>query len=456
MRIGALLLVGMMGFALATGCEYDAYELTLEPADDGSLQRTLAIRRSVLGADAAPGAPPPLADVGHRPAPLDAAVLAAIAERYGQAPPAQPAFSGRFTNEMPAEMGGHGRYLHLDSPLGSASIYAERFGPATDALTVVDNARAAGDTLAELLETWLARELADADGWPALRDTLRGSLRHDLVNLGLLFWKSAPDDIAIDIDAADRWHHAFGGRLALHLVERGYVRPGDLPPLFRLLDRVSHNDTTDDEQALAPLARLVARQMDIDDGAPLPAELAFLTSEASLHRSWQQFVASGQAQRFELGDDPGATLAGHIARLTGQGVFRAGMPDALHLHLAIDEPPVVTNGRWDATRGGVAWAAWLREGPSLPRLAYAIWTEPNEAVQRERLGRVALRGQSLLHWVVYYNALAPDTRQQWRDALAGLDPAAPPAAQLEAVDTGHPADDARLREWLLEALGEVD
>ena len=101
----------------------------------------------------------------------------------------------------------------------------------------------------------------------------------------------------------------------------------------------------------------------------------------------------------------------------------------------------------------------------LPSHIYAFWTEPDGAFQEERFGRVALRGEALETYVLWYAGLSPGEQRQWDGLLAGLQPGDDvPARIRQFVFQGpdgkpiddHPTDEAPPsesgRDLLLEVL----
>ena len=157
------------------GCPHDCYEVEVRPAGR-TFHRKLTCWHASGQNDK---------DVQ----PLSAEQLAQIGRLYPkQAAPddaKKQVFSGQFSDQTPADVGGAGYYTHFTSPLGSASCYVERFRGNDDLESQLSQHRQAADQLADLVVGWLTAEVGRDPNFPRLKKFLDEDLRRDLKNLGL-------------------------------------------------------------------------------------------------------------------------------------------------------------------------------------------------------------------------------------------------------------------------------
>ena len=133
---------------------------------------------------------------------------------------------------MPDDVGGYGTFTQWDSPLGSVSIYVERFRGNDDLSAVLKRREATADRIVELVVAWLAKELKGEPQWPALQRFLQEEdLRRDLHNLTIyalsmgLAHKAEKTDESVDPYV----------RILQYLVEHGYLKPDDIPEIGRAI-----------------------------------------------------------------------------------------------------------------------------------------------------------------------------------------------------------------------------
>ena len=136
-------------------------------------------------------------------------------------------------------MGEYGRFLHLESPLGNASVYVERFRGTIDCLKHIEAVKADMETIAEKCEDWLEYELGEDERWPELRSFLREPFRRDMVNLVIMFTtfdslEAAAQDFDVDIKEKPEAAFSFVMRAGLFLVERGYLMPSKISDWIHL------------------------------------------------------------------------------------------------------------------------------------------------------------------------------------------------------------------------------
>ena len=168
--------------------------------------------------------------------PFDAAELAAITALY----PAQGLTNdgqryiarGEFTNELPDDVGGAGAYTNLTTSLGEAGFYVERFRGNDDLAGMTERRFKAADQLADLFIGWSRMELGREPGYDKLRQFLDVDFRRDLKNLGAYWWEGQLAG-SYKTNASEEFTVRFGQ----YLFERGYFTMGEIPGLFREVDR---------------------------------------------------------------------------------------------------------------------------------------------------------------------------------------------------------------------------
>src|SRR5882762_8386146 len=183
--------------------------------------------------------------------------------------------TGEFGTAMPVDVGGAGSYTNQATSLGSAGFYVERFRGNDDLVGMMEERFKAGDQLTDLLLGWSKAELGGEAHYPELRRFLDVDFRHDLKNLGFYafaIWQTdATRGQAMTTGEAEKASEKSvaeaAARCVQYLMERGYLKTGDLPS-FGLgwdADTVSHF-----------VQRLVARKMGAGDAEPVPKSLEFL------------------------------------------------------------------------------------------------------------------------------------------------------------------------------------
>src|SRR5580700_6654826 len=135
----------------AAGCEEKIYQIDLVPRGD-KIERRLTLSRRDLPSHSSKNLTPD-----------DRAELELIARAYGTKTPGLPrkdaAFSGRFGSTLPKDVGGDGRYVYFESPLGRVRMYVERFRGNDDVYSSLEKRRKAVDQIVDLLVGWFESEL---------------------------------------------------------------------------------------------------------------------------------------------------------------------------------------------------------------------------------------------------------------------------------------------------------
>ncbi len=394
MRYRHLLLIALCCIPFC-GCDEYEYTIRMEP-DGGRINRRIICSRNT---------------------PED--VRTRLGELYDRQPDPNT-FEGSFGETLPKDIGGFGKYVRLDNPMGRACLYLERLQGQDDQALDVEKAFAGVDHLVDLFVHWLRTELEEHPNFEKLRVFCDERLREDIKNLSLFSWvhdraSGEPDEVFV--------------RVVLYLYERDYFTLDDVGRMSVSTDRA--------EFALSYFRRMVAEKLQCADDETAREELEFLQDPNTLTASINRFIASD----------------GFLDRLTIEARERTGDPDfvldpcdipekmddlpdmlsdiffldifgpsgdKVTVELACPGEPFETNGKWDEQSRTLTWSD--RSKPDeLPFLCYAVFGLANEAFQQRHFGRVIIRDDQLLQYSFWYKGLSPEQRTQWDGFIAGLD-----------------------------------
>ncbi len=437
MRVRLLVAAAMAG--LLGGCEYDEYEIQLTP-------RGQEIRREITAWHVGSG------KGKLRAVRLPDGKLAAIAKFYekrlSRPQEAKQAFVGTFAARTPNDVGGAGSYTRLDSQMGHACVYVERFRGRDEQASMVEDAMKKADKTVDLLVGWLESELAGEEGLKKLREFMDRDLRLDVKNLVVYAWMSR---VLSAHKAKDEANQELMVRILQYFAERDYFSPQELPTVGRCAIEAFTHDSPG--KLLSLVQRFVATRMGVPADKPIPTSLAFLASEETARKSMEAYLetteeykerlrkwqeerkTTTQATRpspSELIDGPDIDLP--IFELD---LFGSRGQDKLSLKLATGRRPWVANGTWDANDGSVAWSSTLREGKDMPVLCFALWSRPDEAFQKAHFGKLVLDGAELASYCLWREGLAKNEAAQWRAFLASLKPRPELKQELKAFRFSH-------------------
>ena len=423
---------------VVTGCPHNQYLVELKPQGD-VIQRTLTFYCED-GANTNTGAP------NYQP--FGAAELAAITALY---PPQgltnnglRYVARGKFTNKLPADVGGAGAYTHLTNNLGEAGFYAERFRGNDDLAGMTERRFQAADQLADLSIGWSRMELGREAGYDQLRRFLDVDFRRDLKNLGAYMWEG---ELAgnYTTNAGEEFIVRFGQ----YLVEHGYLTLAEVPAVFREV----YGD--DPPALLRRIQRLVARKMGVPDAEPVPAALAFLADETTMEKSFDKYVAGTDRYRAKLKQweedkklkpdlkppEPSEVLNDAIGDLIEFDLF--GQPDHLAVRLSLPVPPLHSNGRWDKALKQVIWESDIEDRTNashFPFFCYASWAQADGKFQKKHFGGVILTGDALTRYCLWRANQGKQDGGEWDSFVVGLRPGRGLAEKIDAFRfTGEPA-----------------
>ena len=351
--------------------------------------------------------------------------------------------SAIFDCVIASDVGNAGSITRYPTTLGTLTVYMERFRGQARASEGLTARMAAADESARIIGGWLKSEGAN---WPRatrLPEWCDRELATDLRDLSVYAWLTGVDRGGTN-DAA---HSAGWLRVMQMLTERGYLEPGDLSMLSRLMMGGVETD-----ESHAWVTRMVARKAGDVAAAPGGEPPAFLSSWEAMSRSLAEYLRpsaeyaallaqyENREQRAE-GDEPPhptAVLGEHL------GIMFAGMvpvfthesglwSETLDLQLAAPVEPGATNGRWRAG-GKVVRGVTMMDGPEEPSMfpfhAFAQWAEPDEAAQRRAMNGVVMRGAMLARYCLWRNGLTADEGRDWDAAMDSLRPGVDPTTHF--------------------------
>ncbi len=332
----------------------------------------------------------------------------------GAQAPDEKLFDAVFEGKTPDDIGGAGAVQRWSSPLGSVTLYSERFRGDDDLVKQIETLSAAADRFVEVLIGWWGHELKADENWPKLKAFLDEQFRRDLKNAGLYAWQSR----AVGSDEADA---TLIVRVGQYLAEREYFEWADVPRLSR--------EISDDGPKL--LQRLVADRM-VGRDKPVPASLAFLGNERDMknsleawYRTTPEFAASG--------DESPNVDAVIFSPLQTLGLEIFPQTEQVNVTFAADAEPGWTNGTWDVEKKAVTWSQRMNGPVKPPAFAWAVWAEADAAVQQRRLGKVAYEGNELAQFVMWYAGLEGEAKQRADALIESLGGEPDAQAKLEAL-----------------------
>ena len=188
---------------------------------------------------------------------------------------------------------------------------------------------------------------------------------------------------------------------------------------------------------------MVAHRLE-GDGEPIPALLGFLkdlatakASGAKYFRTTPEFARAMAEWKKQQPADPKAEQPepwGVIDLDLDIDLFASG--DVVSVSLAARAKPFLTNGSYDENRNRVTWSRTVKPVTDKqlrpPAFCYAVWAEPDAAVQGRHFGKVVLTGQSLADYCTWRASMAPAEAAEWEALLADLKGGAGLIDKLEA------------------------
>jgi len=432
---------------LVTGCPSNQYSIDLTPRGNVIERKLVFYRADGTKSKGVPNY------VG-----FDAAELARITSLYPQDKIEEDAkhqvftVTGGFGPSMPNDVGGSGSYTNIKTSLGSAGFYMERFRGNDDLATQTEKRLKAADELTDYVLGWSRKEFRHERGYENLRRFLDTDFRRDLKNLAMYAGMMRSSYVTRS-DAPEE----FAVRYGQYLIERGYLKVGDLPGLF-------HGIADNDSLPFAKLVqRFIASKLGVPENRPMPPKLAFLADPVLLERSWTNYLATTDAYQKKLYKWHKEKMAYEldVMKKRAKGLINPASPpkampqapdrpspsevendvmgemmagigdlfwntdDHVTVRLSLPSAPAHSNGKWDGSRKQIVWESDIENSTNdvrPPSFCYASWSEPDVSSQKQHFGSVVLSGDNLCGYCLWRAALGKKEADEWDALLAGLQP----------------------------------
>lgn len=439
---------------LVTGCPHNQYEVELTPRAAVMDRQLVFYREDGKDTNGVPN---------YQIFPVDE--LALIQTQYPKGTLTHAAGSrkavGHFSGAMPGDVGGSGSYAFTTNSLGQVGYYMERFRGDEDLGSRQEQRVRQVDKFVDLVIGWSRKEFGRERYYPALKAFLKDDFRRDMRNLGFYLWM-------VQASAADgaRPQPEYGLRYAQYLIDKGYLQVSDLPSLAAIATREDWRPLT------RVVQRLVAAKLRIGPGDPVPLSVKSLSDPRLLAKSWVSFLETTPLYRSKVRQWQLQRLSQQVTEANGEvvkyltastnkppGTAAPAKPepeeilqeifielfdftnfndtdDHLTVRLALPEPPIHTNGKWDPGAKKVTWEMDLGMRTNqvrVPAFCYASWSLADDEFQRKHFGQLLLKGEELLKYSTWRSSLTPSQAVQWEEILAGLTPGPELRAKLDAI-----------------------
>lgn len=366
----------------SVGCVSTEYEIEMS-ADGDKLKRKITVKGTTASEDE------------KFSAPEDEVRLLAAA--YGREFPKDglnpTTFENEFTRETPKGVGGAGYFLNWESNFGSTTLYLERFRGSDDFYTQLESRKKSVDEFVDQLIAWIEKEATDFVRVQQLKNVVDTTLRKDLQNVGIYFWhmQTAPS-VATNGDSL--------ARLALYLMERGWVTPEQLP---EIVSPVGDSEEFG-EEVYGWVIDYLCRKSEIDRKL-LEIQVPVLANGKESMNSFRKFLEATGGKWIELPD------------LFGDANVDIGF------HSPVE--PLTTNGKWDAATKKIRWefSVFSRDKTVSPaNICFAFWCKPDKAAQIRRFGKVIFEEYDLVRYCSWYEQLGEADQAKWREILLMMKP----------------------------------
>ena len=343
--------------------------------------------------------------------------------------------TGTFVGAMPYDIGNSGHLFHFRSPLGSSSLYTERFRGFDNLADILDMQQRAFNRSVDMILLLLDLAIADVDEYSEFRHFVDTMFRSDIQNLILLM--NVTDTVGRTVtwgegDFEDLFGTGFMMRSLHFMADRNYFDLGQLPTVMDALHEM-------DDYGLQFMAEAITRRMGRQE-IPPPLQALLDLQDEDLEVIQAQFLASPElaAMVESWNSDPYLRMPYDIndedsmeqfqAQLIGIefDIFVASGGNVLDVTMALPSEPYETNGQWDGA-GIITWEESLASldpfEADLPNVLYAAWSEPEAGLQQRYFGIVAIDGADLYDYCLWWANLEEDRREEWTAFLESLDPA---------------------------------
>jgi hypothetical protein len=455
------LLTALAIAAAVTGCDETVYKIELEPTGN-KIKRRLTVRRNMSESDKGQKKH----DILNDPE------LAIISKAYSQKKPDivenELRYTGTFAREMPNDIGNAGQYIRYESKMGVGASYIERFRGNDRPGEAMEASLKAVDEFTDLLIGYLETELGKEKAFPKLRKFVDTELRKDFKNVSAYSYLfSNPSRLnwaEVKKDDQDMQANEVIARVTAYVIERGYVKPSDVPLIKRTLNS---------EKALKPILKRVTAKAGITDKKFIERLALLLSDAGNLEASFESYLKTTpqykkliKEQKPADVDANGKSNAPSAVELVINPLFKRavhfqldlgfGSTYRLDLRLTLPVKPSSTNGKWNAKDRTVTWKGKLtkRDGPTtfLPEICYALWSKPDEKFQTAHFGKVILTDESLMNYSLWREGLNANEAKRWDARMMKFKP----GDSLDLADSGKPTPYTEGLTMLRDALKEEE
>ena len=441
--------------------EHDRYEIVMFVQNDAIVREITAAREDGVTTMPATG-PGEVAVPATWPSTQPSSDIDKIAAAYGQKL-TDTTFRGLFVGQTPDDVGNYGRLGYYPSPFGSTWFYIERFRGTTDPAGELQERMEKVATLADLIAGYMEdRYGKDADFEP-LGKYLHGDFKKDLRNISLYLWLIAyldinPDRIAsgdapadgpMKLGIPDR-HVAILAAAVQYLIEQNWIDVQDAPQIVRLSCWGPDSWTAGERLLRNFLVRRAGLKKGhlLDELSALPEKAGVLMDDFNRYcedspqygdyfKKWaattapaartapaggQEATTESQPSSPTVGD-----FLGNLVNAFGSGpIFGGDVSNPLTVRLRTGVAPLLTNGEWNPQTKEIRWQCDLTGRGSKPvrppDVFWAVWTQPDEKVQKKHFGKVEFDGKKLAAYCLWRNSLTKDEAAKWEAFESRLRP----------------------------------
>ena len=335
-------------------------------------------------------------------------------------------FSKEYDQQMPDDVGGHGIYKHWKSPMGTLTVYTERFRGSIDYASQLELRRSAVDDLVDLVVEWMKSEMGGHAEFAKIERFLKTEFRNDLHNLSIGIWQTG---FETDVSQPE-----FFFRVGQFLIERNYFEIDQVPVLVRSLKEGTELPPV----VLESIRDRLVRKFELAKTGVEATE--FLASHNQAAASFNKHILSSKLANDVLCPKWSKRLGSNITKgklgsgLTGAALWPSTLqflsPTAVNVKFHSKVEPIFSNGSWDRNTSSIEWSQSTGERDAdiatlgmseIPRFVFSVSAEPDLDYQKSHLGDEVLSGNELAIYVLWYNALTKDEQAKLDKFIGGFD-----------------------------------
>ncbi|MEL6895669.1 MAG: hypothetical protein AAFP90_06185 [Planctomycetota bacterium] len=335
-----------------------------------------------------------------------------------------------FDDEIPPHhVDGAAHHQCLVSPLGEYHWYAERFGPAADVDKAIQRTRRRTIRDLHWMRDWVCGQLTEEKAIDAVKKWFEERAKPDVLHV--LHWFASARLVDGYLDGhwkeqgmADN-QNAMGMVMTSWFVQRGHLRPAEVPRLFRSMTN------GDGETLFQIISTSIRRQVDPQNQfSELEADV--FSDVEKMAESFREFMLQTPEYQKALAkfrrENPGtkvdkevqSSLIADLLDVNGflALLFDSGSPVTVRLHL--EQPPLYSNGVWDPKRSQLVWAG-RNESADVSHHFRAIWCQRTEESARwDAVRGGPLTDDELQSHNLWYAGLSLEKQKQWDAVLQSL------------------------------------